>query len=105
MKVLKKTNLFGSQIKATRLRRTENSASSSTSYDEFEDNSDIEFDKLSIQKLLKDYLHADPSMRYQIGKNEIFVILLHSLHSMIVGLQRGIVSKDNLLMHRCTNIS
>lgn len=68
LKKLKSTSIDGFKLSPVRYRGFSGEVSANrTEYDEFSDESDEIFDKFALRKLLKDYLHADPAIRYQIG--------------------------------------
>ena len=68
MKKLKSLTIDGAKIVATRFRGVDgHKTSNKTAYDEFEDDTDEKLDQFSLRKILKDYMHTDPAMRYQLG--------------------------------------
>ena len=70
MKKLKTVQLGGSKLIPSRYYPLSSMDTSNvTEYDMFENPDDEDFDKFSLRKLLKDYMHTDPATRYHIAKN------------------------------------
>lgn len=70
MKKLKTVQVDGSNLSPSRYYPLSSMDSSNvTEYDTFENPGDEDFDKFSLRKLLKDYMHTDPATRYHIARN------------------------------------
>ncbi len=68
LKLMKSMSVHDQPVRAEQyLEKIETNAQEISGYDSFQDPSDEKFDTFSLRKLLKDYLHADPSTRYFIG--------------------------------------